>query len=58
MDLFHTKFTLVENTHPQRRRTVGTQAAMEQSIEKDPNDSIRYRTQQLEQCPSTLSNNE
>ncbi|XP_054745598.1 uncharacterized protein LOC129249937 [Anastrepha obliqua] len=57
MDRFRTTFALVDNTHPQRRRTVRTEdaiAAVEQSIEEDPNESIRHRAQQLQMCPSTL----
>lgn len=57
MDRFRTTFTLVDNAHPQRRRTVRTEdaiVAVEQSIEEDPNESIRHRAQQLELCPSTL----
>jgi len=56
MDRFHTTFTLVDNRHPQRRRTVRTAeaiAAVEHSVEDDPNESIRRRAQQLEMCPST-----
>jgi hypothetical protein len=57
MDRFHTTHTLVDNTHPQRRHTVRTEeviAAVERSVEEDPNESIRHRAQQLELCPSTL----
>ena len=57
MDRFRTTFTLCDNTHPQRRRTVRTEetiAAVEQSVEEDQNESIRHRAQQLELCPSTL----
>lgn len=57
MDRFRTTFTLCDNTHPQRRQTVRTEetiAAVEQSVEEDPNESIRHRAQQLELCPSTL----
>ena len=57
MDRFRTTFTLCDNTHPQRRRTVLTEetiVAVEQNVEEDPNESIRHRAQQLELCPSTL----
>ncbi|XP_073831484.1 uncharacterized protein [Musca autumnalis] len=57
MDRFRTTFTLYDNTHPQRRQTVRTEetiAAVEQSVEEDPNESIRHRAKQLELCPSTL----
>lgn len=57
MDRFHTTFTLNDNTHPQRRRTVRTEeaiAAVERSVEEDPNQSIRHRAQELDMCPSTL----
>ncbi|XP_073847016.1 uncharacterized protein [Musca autumnalis] len=57
MDRFRTTFTLYDNTYPQRRRTVRTEetiAAVEQSVEEIPNESIRHRAQQLELCPSTL----
>lgn len=54
---FRTTHTLVDNVHPQRRRTVRTEeviAAVEQSVEEDPNESIRRRAQQLVLSPSTL----
>ena len=57
MERFCTKFTLVDNAHPQRCRTVraeGAIAAVEQRIEDDPIESNRYRAQQLELCLSTL----
>ena len=58
MDRFRTTFTLVDNAHPQRCRTVLTKeedfAAVEQIIEKEPNESVRHRGQQLELCLSTL----
>lgn len=46
MDTFRSKFSLVYNAHPQRRRTVRTEdatAAVEQSIKKSPNESVHYR---------------
>lgn len=51
MDRFRTTFTLVDNTHPQRRRTVRTEdaiAAVEQSIEEDPNESIQSMENAIE----------
>lgn len=57
MDRFNTTYTLVDNAHPQRRRTVRTEdaiAGVEQSIEEDPYEFIRHRAQQLEVCPSNL----
>ncbi|GFT18322.1 DUF4817 domain-containing protein [Trichonephila clavipes] len=49
--------TLIDNSHPQRRRTVRTEeaiATVERSIEEEPNESIRHRAQELDMCPSTL----
>ncbi|GFU51827.1 DUF4817 domain-containing protein [Trichonephila clavipes] len=57
MERFRTTFTLIDNSHPQRRRTVRKEeavATVERSIEKDPNESIRHRAQELDLCPSTL----
>ncbi|GFV39287.1 DUF4817 domain-containing protein [Trichonephila clavipes] len=57
MERFHTTFTLIDNSHPQRRRTVRTEeaiATVERSIEEDPNESISHRAQELDLCPSTL----
>ncbi|GFT49686.1 DUF4817 domain-containing protein [Trichonephila clavipes] len=57
MERFRTTFTLIDNSHPQRRRTVRTEeaiATVERSIEEHPNESIRHRTQELDLCPSTL----
>ncbi|GFX03971.1 uncharacterized protein TNCV_4678751 [Trichonephila clavipes] len=57
MERFRTTFTLIDNSHPQRRRTVRTEeaiATVERSIEEDPNESIRHRAQELDLCPSTL----
>lgn len=57
MDRFCSTHTLLDNVHPQRRRTVRTEevvAAVERSVEEDPNESIRRRAQQLDLCPSTL----
>ncbi|GFW66331.1 DUF4817 domain-containing protein [Trichonephila clavipes] len=57
MERFRTTFTLIDNSHPQRRRTVRTEeaiATVEGSIEEDPNESIRHRAQELDLCPSTL----
>ncbi|GFV28233.1 DUF4817 domain-containing protein [Trichonephila clavipes] len=57
MERFRTTFTLIDNSHPQRCRTVRTEeaiATVERSIEEDPNDSIRHRAQELDLCPSTL----
>ncbi|GFV30106.1 DUF4817 domain-containing protein [Trichonephila clavipes] len=54
---FRTTFTLIDNSHPQRRRTVCTEeaiATVERSIEEDPNESIRHRAEELDLCPSTL----
>ncbi|GFT45737.1 DUF4817 domain-containing protein [Trichonephila clavipes] len=52
MERFRTTFTLIDNSHPQRRRTLRTEeaiATVERSIE-----SIRHRAQELDVCPSTL----
>ncbi|GFV02951.1 DUF4817 domain-containing protein [Trichonephila clavipes] len=57
MERFRTTFTLIDNSHPQRSRTVRTEeaiATVERSIEEDPNESIRHRAQELDLCPSTL----
>ncbi|GFX38541.1 DUF4817 domain-containing protein [Trichonephila clavipes] len=57
MERFRTTFTLIDNSHPQRRRTVRTEeaiATVERSIDEDPNESIRHRAQELDLCPSTL----
>lgn len=57
IDRFRTTFTVTDNVHPVRRRTVRTEeavAAVQESIEDDPNQSIRRRSQQLGLCPSTL----
>ncbi|GFX94714.1 DUF4817 domain-containing protein [Trichonephila clavipes] len=57
IERFRTTFTLIDNSHPQRRRTVRTEeaiATVERSIEEDPNESIRHRAQELDLCPSTL----
>ncbi|GFY32630.1 DUF4817 domain-containing protein [Trichonephila clavipes] len=46
MERFRTTFTLIDNSHPQRCRTVRTEeaiATVERSIEEDPNESIRHR---------------
>lgn len=57
VDRFRNTFTLIDNTHPVRRRTVRTQeaiAAVQRSVDNDPNVSIRRRSQQVNLCPSTL----
>ena len=57
MNRFRTMYSLMDYTHPRRRRTVRTDvvdAAVERSVEKEPNESIRHRAQQLELCSSTL----
>ncbi|GFT11555.1 DUF4817 domain-containing protein [Trichonephila clavipes] len=57
MERFRTTFTLIDNSHSQRRRRVLTEeaiATVERSIEEDPNDSIHHRSQELDMCPSTL----
>lgn len=59
MDQFRTTFTLNDNVHPARRRTVRTQQMIDdvkQSVEDDSNVSIRRRAQQLNMCPSSLWN--
>ncbi|GFX58808.1 DUF4817 domain-containing protein [Trichonephila clavipes] len=59
MERLRTTFTLIDNSHPQRRCTVRTEeaiATVERSIEEDPNESIRHRAQELDLCPSTLWN--
>jgi Helix-turn-helix domain (DUF4817) len=56
---FCTTHTLIDTTHPKKRHTVHTEeavAAVEHTIEEDPNKSIRHRALQLELCPSTLWN--
>ena len=53
MERFRTTFTLNDNTHPQRRRTVRTEKVIA-AVEEDPNQSIRHRAQELDMCPSTL----
>lgn len=53
MDRLRSIFTLVDIPHPQRWRAVRTEdsiAAVEQSNEKDPNESIRYRAQKIWNC--------
>ncbi|GFX47189.1 transposable element Tc3 transposase [Trichonephila clavipes] len=60
MEQFRTTFTLIDNSHSQRRRTMLTEeviATLERSIEVDPNESIRHRAQELDLCPSTLWKN-
>lgn len=50
-------FTLVENGHPQRRRTVCAKAdflAVEQSIDENSSESIRQHAPQLKLGSSTL----
>ncbi|GFW40845.1 DUF4817 domain-containing protein [Trichonephila clavipes] len=45
MQRFRTAFTLIDNSHPQRRRTVRTEeaiATVERSIEEDPNEYIHH----------------
>ncbi|XP_016968744.1 uncharacterized protein LOC127012206 isoform X2 [Drosophila biarmipes] len=57
MERFRTTFTLIDNSHPQRRRTVRTEeaiATVERSIEEDPNESILHLAQELDLCPFTL----
>ncbi|GFY11467.1 DUF4817 domain-containing protein [Trichonephila clavipes] len=57
MERFRTTFTLIDNSHPQRLRTVRTEGAIataERSIEEDPNESIHHRAQELDMGPSTL----
>ncbi|GFT47593.1 DUF4817 domain-containing protein [Trichonephila clavipes] len=58
MERFRTTFTLIDNSHPQRRRTERTKneaiATVERSIEEDPNESICDRAMELDLCPSTL----
>ncbi|GFX60506.1 DUF4817 domain-containing protein [Trichonephila clavipes] len=51
MERFRTTFTQIDNSHPQRRRTVRTEeaiATVERSIEEDPNEYIRHRAQELD----------
>lgn len=57
IDRFRNTFTVTNNVHPVRRRTVRTEeavAAVQESIKDDSNQSIRRRSQQLGLCPSTL----
>ena len=57
VDRFCSTFTLCDNVHPERRRTVRTPEAIEnvrQSVEDDASVSFRRRAQQLNLCPSTL----
>ncbi|GFU48555.1 DUF4817 domain-containing protein [Trichonephila clavipes] len=51
MERFRTTFTLIDNSHPQRRRTVRTEEAI---ATVDPNESMHHRAQELDLCPSTL----
>lgn len=56
IDRFLTTFTLLDNIHPERARTVRTSetvAAMNESVTEDPNLSIRRRAQEMNLCPST-----
>lgn len=56
MERFRTTFSLNDNSHPQRQRTVRTEeviAAVERSVEEDPSQSIRHRSQELDMCLST-----
>ncbi|GFV04027.1 hypothetical protein TNCV_916511 [Trichonephila clavipes] len=51
MERFRPTFILIDNSHPQRCRTVPTEEAMatvERSIEENPNESIRHRAQELD----------
>ncbi|GFX54839.1 transposable element Tc3 transposase [Trichonephila clavipes] len=51
MERFRTTFTLIDNSHYQRRRTVRTEQAIstvERSIEEDPNESIRHPAQEFD----------
>ena len=57
MNRFTTTFSLKDNIHPERRRTVRTpqtNAAVQESVEEDTNVSVRHRAQQLHLCSSTL----
>ncbi|GFW48707.1 uncharacterized protein TNCV_4242881 [Trichonephila clavipes] len=56
MERLRTTFTLIDNSHPQRRRvrTEEAIATVKRSIEEDLNESIRHRAQELDLCPSTL----
>ena len=57
VDRFCSTFTLCDNVHPERCRTVRTPEAIEnvrQSVEDDASVSVRRRAQQLNLCPSTL----
>ena len=52
-----TTFSLNDNIHHERRRTVRTPqtiAAVQESVEEDANVSVRHRAQQLHLCRSTL----
>ena len=54
MDRFCNTFTLCDNVHPERRRTVRTQETTEnvrQSVGNDASVSVRRRAQQLNLCP-------
>jgi len=53
VERFRSTFTLLDNMHHPRRRTIAI-ATVEFSIEEDPNESICHRVQELELCPSTL----
>ena len=56
MDWFRTTCSILDNTHPQRDRAVRTKdatAAVEQSIEEDPNESICHRAKNLN-CAQSL----
>ena len=56
VDRFRTTYSLHDAITPTRRRNVRTEeniAAVNESVEEDPNVSIRRRSQELGLCPST-----
>ena len=56
VDRFRTTYSLEDAITPARRRNVRTEeniAAVNESVEEDPNLSIRRRSQELGLCPST-----
>ena len=56
VDRFRTTYSLKDAITPTRRRNVRTEeniAAVNESVEEDPNLSIRRRSQELGLCPST-----
>ncbi|GFW50783.1 DUF4817 domain-containing protein [Trichonephila clavipes] len=54
VERFRTTFTLIDNSHPQRRRTVITEeaiATIERSIEEDPNEFVEWVQNEIAVVP-------